>query len=227
MSGRNRVIREIAFCVGMYECKCCLLGKRIFPLGKRFVLADARKLAPVRLESVLSNGLDRADRMPNFYSDACDTNETLIDVRSHDMGWSRRTNNWHEGNANFIIHRIRCYVREMGELWNAVGHEAPVETKSSSKFDRLIRCRGRPASRRCCSGIPEMRLNAGRKGCVAARGPSEGSIHRGTVARGALSNQAGTKTMNTTGMTGPRTGSHEPVAHASVPGIARRHPPPE
>lgn len=227
MFGRNRVSRESMFCVGMYECKCRLLGKRVFPLGKRFVPADASKLAPARLESVLSNGRDRVDRMPKFYSDACDTNETLIDVISHDMGSRRQMNNWHEGNAGFIIHRIRCYIREIGEFWNAVGPDAPVETKSSRKFDRLIRCRGRPASRRCCSGIPEMRLKAGRKGCVAARGPSEGSIHRGTVARGALSNQAGTKTMSTTGMTGQRTGSHEPVAHASAPGIARRHPPPE
>lgn len=119
-----------------------------------------------------------------FYSDACNTNETLIDVRSHDVGLRRRTNNWHEGNANSIIHRIRCDIREIGEFWNAVGNGAPVETKSSRKFDRLIRCRGRPASRRCCSGIPEMRLNAGRKrvsGCAwAVRGfdPSDGRARR-------------------------------------------------
>lgn len=53
MSGRNHVSREIAFFVEMYECKCCPLRKRIFPLRKRFVLADASKLAPARLESVL------------------------------------------------------------------------------------------------------------------------------------------------------------------------------
>lgn len=174
MSDRNRVSRESAIGVGMYECKCCLLGKRIFPLGKRFVLKDASKLAPARLESVLSNGRNRADRTPKFYSEACDTNETLIDVRSHDVGLHRRTNNWHEGNADSVLHRIRCYIREIGKFWNAVGNDAPVETKSSRKFDRLIRCRGRPASRRCRSGIPEMRLNAGRKrvsGCAwAVRG---------------------------------------------------------
>ena len=196
-----------------------------FPLGKRFVLTNASKLAPARLESVLSNGLDRVDRMPKFYSDACDTNETLIDVISHDMGSRRQTNNWHEGNAGFIIHRIRCYIREIGEFWNAVGHDAPVETKSSRKFDRLIRCRGRPASRRCCSGIPEMRLKAGRKGCVAARGPSEvRSIGDGRARRA----ESG-------GYENDEHNRHDRPTHRFArtggacfsPGIARRHPPPE
>ncbi|VWD36743.1 hypothetical protein BLA39750_05070 [Burkholderia lata] len=155
MARRNHVSHETGFYAGMYECKSRPPGKRIFPLGKRFVWMDARTLAPARLESVLSNGRDRADRMPKFYVGACDTNETLISVQSHDLGLRRRTNNWHEGNANSIIHRIRCYIREIGDSWNAVGCEAPVETKSSMKFDRLIRCRGRPASRRCCSGNPE------------------------------------------------------------------------
>lgn len=163
--------------------------------------------------------------MPKFHSDASDTNETLTDVRFQDMGWQRRTNNWHEGNANFIVHRIRCDIREIGEFWKAVGMWGTCRDEIVKEIRSINSVQGSSGKSSMLSGIPEKRLNAGRKRVSGCAWAVRGSIHRGTVARGALSNQAGTKTMSTTGMTGQRTGSHEPAAHASVPGIARRHPP--
>jgi len=70
---------------------------------------------------------------------------------------------------------------------------------------------------------------------VVSRGPPGGLIDPKAV-RGALSNQADTKNMNTTSMAGQGVGSIDPVpavsvsdpaAHASDPGTAWRLSPPE
>lgn len=112
--------------------------------------------------------------MLKFHSDASDTNETLTDVLFRDMGWQRRTNDWHEGNANFIVHRIRCDIREIGEFWNAVVMLGTCRDEIVKEIRSINSVQGSSGKSSMLSGIPEKRLNAGRKrvsGCAwAVRG---------------------------------------------------------
>ena len=113
--------------------------------------------------------------------------------------------------------------------------EASGNKKSSNKFDRLIRCRGRSARGRLFGEIRNGRRRSDEKG-VGDFASAAGRFDRAGGHARRSSNQADTNNMNTTSMAGQRTGSIDPVlavsvsdpaAHASDPGTARRLTPPE